>query len=63
MRLYRYTIGVHEKYGVAHDENDAHERRAEVDPTFHFLPVDIEEVKVDGYDVIIRKPRTKGEPE
>lgn len=49
MKLYRYIMGVNEKYGVAADEQDAYDRRAEVDHTFSFLPVRIEEVIVPGY--------------
>lgn len=60
MRLFKYTCGVDEKIGVFRDENEAYEKRASVDPTFHFLPVVIEEITVPGYEIIIR---TNGKPE
>jgi hypothetical protein len=63
MKLYKYICGIDEKYGAATDEKDAYERRLEVDPTFHFLPVRIEEVTIDGYEVVVRRPKTKAEPE
>lgn len=63
MKLYKYICGIDEKYGAANDEKDAYDRRTDVDPTFHFLPVQIEEVTIDGFEVIVRRPRTKTEPE
>lgn len=54
MKLYQYTCGDFERYGVAADEDDAYEHRAKVDPTFHYLPVVIEEVRVEGYEIIVK---------
>lgn len=54
MRIFKYRCGVDEKIGVFRDENEAYEKRASVDPTFHFLPVVIEEITVPGYEIIIR---------
>lgn len=54
MKLYQYTCGDYQKYGVGDDESDAYTRRAEVDPTFHYLPVTIEEVSVDGYEITVK---------
>lgn len=54
MKLYRYTCGDHDKLGVAEDEQDAYERRAEVEPAFHYLPVVVEELKVEGYEIIVK---------
>lgn len=54
MNLYRYTCGLDDKYGAAADEQDAYNRRAEVDPTFDFLPVTIEQVIIKGYDIILQ---------
>lgn len=53
MKLYKYISGHDEKYGAAKDEKDAYERRTEVDPTFHFMDVRIEEVEVPGYDITV----------
>lgn len=55
MKLYKYTSGLDEKFGVAADEQDAYERREEVDATFHFLPARIEEVIIPGYVITITK--------
>jgi hypothetical protein len=54
MKLYRYTCGDHDKLGVAEDEQDAYERRTEVDPSFHYLPVVVEEMKLDGYEITVK---------
>jgi hypothetical protein len=62
MKLYRYTCGDHEKYGVAPDEQEAYERREEVDATFHYLPVTIEEVTVEGYELILKPLEGDSEP-
>lgn len=53
MKLFKFTCGLDEKIGVFVDEQDAYERRAEVDATFHFLPVTIEEIAVPGYEITI----------
>lgn len=53
MKVFKYTCGDYEKYGVAEDESDAYERRAEVDPTFHYLPVTIEELRIEGYEIAV----------
>lgn len=54
MKLYQYTCGDYQKYGVGADEDDAYNRRSEVDQTFHYLPVTIEEVTVDGYEITVK---------
>lgn len=54
MKLYQYTCGDYEKYGVGKDETDAYERRASVDPTFHYLPVTIIELHVEGYEITVK---------
>lgn len=53
MRLYRYTLGGLDKFGVAADETDAYNQRATIDPTFDYLPVMIEEVQVEGYEITV----------
>lgn len=59
MKLYKYTCGEDTKVGVAANEQDAHERRGEVDPTFSFLPVTIEEFEIPGYTVEIKAAVTR----
>ncbi|WP_217597314.1 hypothetical protein [Cohnella sp. GbtcB17] len=53
LKLFKYTCGVDERIGVFADADEAYERRAEVDPTFHFLPVRIDEIIVPGYVITI----------
>jgi hypothetical protein len=55
MKLFKLSLGSNEKFGVAKDYDDMHEKRAELDPTFAFTPVVIEEVKIDGYDIVVKK--------
>lgn len=54
MKLFKYQMGTDEKLGAAKDEQDAYDRRAEVDHTFNFLPVQITEVKIDGYEITLK---------
>lgn len=54
MKLYRYICGDYDKFGVANDDQDAYDRRAEVHPTFHYIPVKITEVEVDGYEITLK---------
>lgn len=52
-KLFKFMSGLDEKYGIAEDEQDAYERRAEVDPTFDYTGCKIEEVVVPGYNIIV----------
>jgi hypothetical protein len=54
MKLYKYTFGDWEKYGPAEDDTDAYERRVSVDPQFHYVPVVIEEVTIEGYTIDVQ---------
>ncbi|KQO18680.1 hypothetical protein [Paenibacillus sp. Leaf72] len=53
MNLFKYTCGFDERYGAAADARDAYERRAEVDPTYGFVEVKIEEVIVPHHTITI----------
>lgn len=53
MRLYKYTCGVDDRIGVAMDADDAYARRAEVDPTFAYVDVQITELTIPGYEITI----------
>lgn len=53
MKLYRLTMGITEYFAAAENEEDMYERREEVDPTFSYLPVQIEELKIDGYEITV----------
>ena len=54
MKLFKYICGDYEKYGVAEDEVNAYAKREQVDQTFHYLPISIEEVKVEGYEISVQ---------
>lgn len=53
MKLYKYTFGDFESYGSAKDDTDAFERRISIDPQFHYVPVTIEEVTLEGYKITV----------
>jgi hypothetical protein len=53
MHLYKYTFGEWELYGPAIDDADADKRKTDVDPQFHYVPVTIEEVKLEGYEITV----------
>ena len=47
-----------DKLAVAESKEDMYSRRTEVDAAFHHLPVDINEVVLEGYEIIV-KPTTE----
>lgn len=49
MKLFKFTVGEDERLYPFSDLQEAHDRRTEVDPSYHYLPVRIEEVTVPGY--------------
>lgn len=53
MKLFKFICGVDERIGVFADLTEAYDRRTEVDPTLHYLPCEIEEIVVSGYDIVI----------
>jgi hypothetical protein len=57
MKLFRLTLGSTEKFGVAKNEKEMYKERAEIDPTFEYTPVVIEEVEVDGYEITLKKKK------
>ena len=54
MKLYKLSVGDVERLAVAKDEEEMFERRAEVEPSFDYLPVQIEEVTVEGYEIVAK---------
>lgn len=62
MKLFKLRMGHDEKLSVAESLEDMYERRGEVDATYEYLPVDIEEVTVPGY-VITATPSGEGQLE
>lgn len=59
MKLYMYTTGSDNRLAVATDDQDAYDRRAEVDPAYHYMPVQIEEVIVPGYEITLSEVGAK----
>lgn len=53
MKLWRLTVGQIDAYGVAETEEDMEQRKADVDPSFSYLPVRFEEVQIPGYKIMI----------
>jgi len=53
MKLFRFTVGYDEKFYPFENEREAYERRAEVDPTFTWLPVQIQEISIPGYTIMV----------
>lgn len=51
MKLFKLEIGNVQAFAVAETIEEMEERKAEVDHTFAFLPVDISEVSVPGYTI------------
>lgn len=54
MKLFTLRINLVEMYGVAEDEEDMFNRKHEVDPSFDFLPITIEEVQIPGYEIEVK---------
>jgi outer membrane biosynthesis protein TonB len=43
--------GLADKFMVAADQEEAFERRTEVDQSYEYLPVTIKELEIEGYDI------------
>jgi hypothetical protein len=43
--------GAEEKMIVAETEEEAFDRRAEVDPSYDYLPVQVKELEIEGHDI------------
>jgi hypothetical protein len=54
MKLFQLTVGNTQKYGVAHNAEEMQQKLGEVDYTFAYLPVQIEEVTVEGYEITVK---------
>ncbi|MGX5634364.1 hypothetical protein [Bacillus thuringiensis] len=48
-RVFHLTLGSIEKFAVAESIEDMHDRRAEIEPTFAYTPVEIQELHIPGY--------------
>jgi hypothetical protein len=64
-KLYTLSVGNTTEYGVADSEESMRESAGDIDPRFSYLPVKIDEVKVEGYEITLTpltedKPKNKG---
>lgn len=53
LKLFKFTQGAFDYYGAFKDIEDAYDRRAEVDPTFHYAHCEIAELTLDGYEIAV----------
>ncbi|AHV96149.1 MULTISPECIES: hypothetical protein [Paenibacillus] len=66
MKLFKLEIGNTITYAAAESQEDMEQRKADVDAQFAFLPVQIEELTLEGYEITVtpldaeEKPRNKG---
>lgn len=50
-KVFRLTLGSIDKFAVAEDREEMYEKRAEIDPTFAYTPVEIQPLHVYGYEI------------
>ncbi|MEI4618476.1 hypothetical protein [Bacillus cereus] len=48
-KVFRLTLGSIDRFAVAETMEDMHEKRAEIEPTFAYTPVEIQELQISGY--------------
>lgn len=63
MKLFKLEIGNTVAYAAADSLEDMHERKADVDAQFAFLPVHIEELVLEGHEITVtplEAPKNKG---
>ncbi|MED2777619.1 hypothetical protein P4278_26305 [Bacillus thuringiensis] len=61
-KVFRLTLGSIDRFAVAESIEDMHDRRAEIEPTFAYTPVEIQELHIPGYVIeahAIPKEETK----
>lgn len=61
MKLFEITLGSNRHFIVAKNEEEAFERRAEVDHSYDYLPVQVSELKIEGYNIHAKKKEEKQE--
>jgi hypothetical protein len=59
MKLYRVSIGHTELFAAGIDSDDIYNRRESLDHTFAYLPIVIEEVKLEGYEITVTPSKAK----
>ena len=61
-KVFRLTLGSIDRFAVAESIEDMHKKRAEIDPTFAYTPVEIQELHIPSYVIeahAIPKEETK----
>ncbi|OUB10959.1 hypothetical protein BK708_17870 [Bacillus thuringiensis serovar yunnanensis] len=48
-KVFRLTLASIDRFAVAENHNEMYERRAEIEPTFAYTPVEIQEFQIPGY--------------
>ncbi|MCQ6344111.1 hypothetical protein NPM06_32200 [Bacillus cereus] len=48
-KVFRLTLGSIDRFAVAESIEDMHDRRVEIEPTFAYTPVEIQELHLPGY--------------
>lgn len=63
MKIFILSLpGADNKLMVAKDDEEAFEKRGEVDPSYLYLPVDVKELEVEGYDIHLKAKKKVEEP-
>ncbi|MGG1344149.1 hypothetical protein ABE244_27035 [Bacillus toyonensis] len=50
-KVFRLTLGSIDRFAVAEDYDEMYEKRAEIEPTFAYTPVEIQELQIPGYEL------------
>jgi hypothetical protein len=62
MKLYKISIGAVEVYAAGESAEDIYSRRTDFDHTFDYLPVEINEVTLQGYEISVKPVTNDGIP-
>ncbi|EXY08976.1 MULTISPECIES: hypothetical protein [Bacillus cereus group] len=54
-KVFRLTLGSIDKFAVADDYEEMYEKRAEIDLTFAYTPVEIKELQIPGYEIEVHE--------
>lgn len=63
MLLFKLEIGNTIEYAAAESMKDMHERKADIDPQFAFLPVEITEIVIPGHEIVVNELETTDTPD
>lgn len=63
MKIFILSLpGADNKLMVAKDHEEAFEKRVEVDPSYLYLPVDVKELEIEGYNISVKAKKKVEEP-